>query len=163
MVTKKKIAFIIAFVLIVGMVAFVFITDQYNWSKAVEASSGFPYQIGLTKAVVIPCLTTPTTPPVCAGGTLCYVKDPATCTLYSDVTGVPAGGMGSNALFSDIAITKAGLTSGGQLIAGGMSPNLMDNGVLASRGGCFGCLARVDITDKVKNWFNKVYIAIFEE
>lgn len=102
-----------------------------------------------------PCVTAG----VCAGGTLCFVTDPARCLLYSDVSGIPAGGMGSNALFSKIAIAKAGLTPGGQLIAGGMMLTSMDSGVLASAGGCYGCMAKANFKDKIFHWLDKYIIA----
>ena len=138
------------------------IITSWRWQKAAEASAGFPYQIGLTKVVIISCFLTPTTPPLCTGGTLCNVTDPARCLLYSDVSGISAGGMGSNALFLKVAIAKAGLNLGGQLIAGGTSPVLMDSGVLASAGGCFGCMAKANFKDKIFNWIDKYIIAGFK-
>jgi len=45
---------------------------------------------------------------------------------------------------------------GGPLIAGGMGPTLMDNGVLGGIGGCFGagCVAKeIKPIQKFKNWF----------
>lgn len=157
---KKKIFFIIL-IIILALLVYVFAPDvasQAEWNRAVKAAGSMPYQIGLTKVIIIPCFTVGP-PPACSGGTLCLTKDPATCTLYSDVSGTPAGGMGSNALFLKTAITMAGLTPGGQLIAGGMSPVLMDSGVLASAGGCSGCMARAGTMDKIKNWFNNFIIA----
>ena len=133
MFTKKMIIWTIAVIMILGLVVWL-APGVMEYRNAVQASSSFPYQIGLTKVTVIPCFTTGN-PPVCEGGTLCYIKDALTCVSYSDVSGTPSGGTGSNALFLNTAITKAGLTSGGQLIAGGMSAVLMDSGVLASTGG----------------------------
>jgi len=163
MKTKRKIIS-----LVIGIIIFCFISFQYSglaeylrWQNAVKAASAFPYQIGLTKVAIIKCFTTGT-PPICEGGLLCYTKDPATCTAYSDVSGAPAGGMGSNALFSNLAMAKAGLTPGGQLISGGMSPVLMDNGVLASAGGCYGCYAKAGIIDNFLNFFDYI-IAGFKE
>ena len=153
MFSKKKIL-LFACVLILGIFVYVFtpkVEHYLTWKRAVKAAGGFPYQIGLVNVVITPCATTGT-PPVCTGGTLCYIKDAATCLNYSDVSGTPAGGMGSNALFANTAISQAGLISGGQLIAGGMGPTLMDSGVLASAGGCAGCAAKADLTDRIAGW-----------
>lgn len=139
--TKRKTIILVGLTAIIaGAIAFLtpFIAGRLRWRNAVEAASSFPYQIGLTDVIIINCFTTGV-PPVCTGGTLCNMKDAATCATYSDVSGTPAGGMGSNALFLNTAIAQAGLTAGGQLIAGGMSSVLMDSGVLASSGGCYGC------------------------
>ncbi|NCO80110.1 hypothetical protein CO116_00910 [Candidatus Falkowbacteria bacterium CG_4_9_14_3_um_filter_38_19] len=136
--------------------------QSLKWQQAVEAAGGFPYQIGLTKVVIVNCVTTGI-PPICTGGILCNTLDAARCPLYVDVSGTPAGGMGKNALFSLIAIGQAGLTAGGQLIAGGMSPVLMDSGVLASAGGCYGCVAKNSLPDKFLAWFDKYIIAGFRK
>lgn len=166
MKTKGKI-----FILIFGgaVLALVFIiyflpgmVTSWRWQKVAEASAGFPYQIGLTKVVIVPCVTTGT-PPICTGGTLCNVTDAARCALYSDVQGMMSGGMGNNALFLKTAIIQAGLTPGGQLIAGGMSPVAMDNGVLASAGGCYGCMAKAGFGDKIFNWLDRYIIAGFKQ
>ena len=162
MFKKKRIIWLI--VLIFLLTASYFLTPQisnyFKWKNAVEASAGFPYQIGLIQAITIECVPEGE---VCVGGTLCIIKDVAECKLYSDVSGTPSGGMGFNALFSRIAISQAGLTPGGQLIAGGMSNILMDNGVLASSGGCYGCYAKVEnIKDKIVNWFDYI-IAGFKD
>lgn len=148
MFTKKKIFWAILVILIFILVFWLsFYVIKYR--NAVQASSGFPYQIGLTDVIITKCVTAGT-PPTCVGaGTppdpiatpLCNTKLPAVCTVYSVVSGKPAGGMGSNALFLNTAITATGLTPGGQLIAGGISAVLMDNGVLASTGGVFYALA----------------------
>lgn len=140
--SRKKLILIIAVaVFILGIFFIPKITAEIEWKIAARAAGSLPYQIGLTNAVIIKCFTTGT-PPICTGGTLCSLKDAGSCTLYSEVSGTPAGGMGQNALFQQTAISMAGLTPGGQLIAGGMSPVLMDNGVLASAGGCYGCMAK---------------------
>ncbi|MFH1233733.1 MAG: hypothetical protein V1649_03755 [Patescibacteria group bacterium] len=159
--TKKFILIFSSVVLTLGLVVYFLpnITTSWRWQKAVEASASFPYQIGLTNAIIIPCVLTPAG--LCAGGPLCL--DPVRCILYSDVSGIPAGGTGSNGLFLKTAIIKAGLTPGGQLIAGGMSPVFMDSGVLASAGGCFGCIAKANFTDKIFNWIDKYIIAGFTQ
>jgi len=126
---------------------------KFRLFQGAQAVGGFPYQIGLTGVTIVPCITTGY-PPICEGGTLCLTKDAATCTLYSDVSGSPAGGMGMNGLFLKTSIAQAGLMPGGQLIAGGMSNVLMDNGVLASAGGCAGCMAKANKVDKVKQVFD---------
>lgn len=138
---KKKIFFIALLFLAAAIIIKPKLTQYLSWQKAAQASGSMPYQIGLTKAVMVNCFTTGL-PPFCAGGALCGTLDVTRCALYSEVSGTPAGGMGSNALFSNVAITEAGLTPGGQLIAGGLSPTFMDQGVLASAGGCYGCAAK---------------------
>lgn len=142
MFLRKKIILFLAVAVFILIIIFIpSIMAKVECKMAAKAAGSFPYQIGLTNAVIIKCFTTGT-PPVCQGGTLCYLKDAGSCTLYSDVSGTSAGGMGQNALFQQTAIAKSGLTPGGQLIAGGMSPVLMDNGVLASAGGCYNCMAK---------------------
>ncbi len=165
MAKKKKIFWMVICVVVVSFVvcAGVKINNYMEWrmAKGVIASGELTYQIGLTNVTIINCFTTGN-PPICTGGTLCYVKDAATCTAYSDVSGIMAGGMGTNALFSTQAIAQAGLTNGGQLIAGGTSPVLMDNGVLASSGGCYGCYAKLDTDSKIKSWFDYIIAGIKE-
>ncbi|MFH0956211.1 MAG: hypothetical protein V1801_03325 [Candidatus Falkowbacteria bacterium] len=160
---KKTNKIIILVILVVILALLVFLISPkalsaWHWRQAASAAGGFPYQIGLTKVTVIQCVTTGN-PPICTGGILCATLDAARCMAYSEVSGTPAGGMGNNALFSNAAIAKAGLTSGGQLIAGGMSPVLMDQGVLASAGGCFGCVAQNGIADKIFAFVDKYIIA----
>ncbi len=120
-----------------------FVVGAY-WNSASAQAGSIPYQIGLTGVQIIDCYTTGE-PPVCTGGTLCHVRDAARCLQYSDVSGTPAGGMGMNALFNKMMIAQAGLTPGGELIAGGMGQTEMDSGILASWGGCAGaCIGKVD-------------------
>ncbi len=169
MVTKKKIIWLVVGVIVVSLVVYagIRINNYMEWrlAKGVIASGQLTYQIGLTGVTIINCFTTGN-PPICTGGvlggTLCYTKDAATCANYAEVSGTPAGGMGNNALFSIQAIIQSGLTNGGQLIAGGTSPVLMDNGVLASSGGCFGCYAKLDTDSKIKSWFDFIIAGIKE-
>jgi len=164
MITKKKTIIIISICILLTIIYIITpcIKRYFIWQSAKAAISPLTYQIGLTSVVITPCFTTGS-PPTCEGGPLCFTLDAGRCTLYSDVTGLPAGGMGSNALFLKTAIAQAGLPPGGQLIAGGTGPTLMDSGVLASYGGCYGCYAKVDIFDKMNNWFDKYVIALFKE
>lgn len=157
MLTKKRIIFLFC-ILILLILIYIFTPNVLGYlvrQRAAKAAGTFPYQIGLTNVVMVKCFTT-TPPPICNGGTLCVTKDFATCSNYYDVSGTPSGGMGSNALFSMTAVTQSGLTAGGQLIAGGMSPVLMDNGVLASSGGCFGCYAKLGSVNKIVRWFDYI-------
>lgn len=155
-INKKKIILISVFIILISAYFFIpRLTAYLGRQAAAEAAGGFPYQIGLTNAIIIPCFTTGI-PPLCMGGMLCNLKDVATCTNYSDVSGTPAGGMGSNALFMKTAILQAGLAAGGQLIAGGMSMALMDSGVLASSGGCSGCTAKQGKTGGVYAFFERL-------
>lgn len=133
-----------------------------KWQTVIQAAGNCVFQIGLTNVVMTPCVTTGS-PPVCTGGLYCNVLDAARCTMYQDVQGTPAGGMGSGALFSNIAISMAGLMSGGQLIACGISPTAMDNGALASAGGCYGCMAKENSIIKIANWLEKFFIAGFKQ
>jgi hypothetical protein len=168
MINKKRIIYLILVLSLGFAVVFGYkLNKKIEWliAKDVIASGGFPYQIGLTGVMVTPCLTTGD-PPVCEGGTLCYVKDAGTCTLYADVSGAPAGGMGAKALFLKTALSQAGVTSGSQLIAGGASPVLMDSGVLGGPGGCYNCFARASWTEKIKTkakYFFKYMIAGWKE
>lgn len=152
---KKKLflysSFILVFVVVGAIIFNLFIFNFVAWFKvkSVTATGGYSYVIGLSGSTVIPCFTTGT-PPVCAGGTLCYVRDVARCTLYSDVSGAPAGGM-SNALFLTSNLSSVGVVEGGPIIAGGMSMTEMDNGVVAGPGGCMGasCTAKIDENDNI--------------
>ncbi len=155
---KKKLTFLIALVVVIAFLFAPRVERHLEWESAAEAVSSFPYVLGLTNVIMIPCTTTGT-PPICTGGTYCNIKDAATCTTYEDVSGTQSGGMGNEALFSIMQISQAGLTSGGSLIAGGMGPTLMDSGVLASSGGCSGCTARASRFDRIKTWFNDFIIA----
>lgn len=159
----KKAAFIISFFL-VFFLALPPLAGKLKWKMSLEAAGGFPYQIGLTDVTVTACTPTPCPGTcMCTGGSLCMFKDVATCATYSDVLGTPAGGAGSGALFTNAAIAQAGLSSGGQLIAGGMSSVAMDSGVLASAGGCSGCSASLDkpknLAYKILDWLDDFIIA----
>ncbi len=161
---KKKTHVIIVFVLIAVFIIFgAAVKNRFEWYLTEEAvaSGGYTYQIGLTNIIVTPCFTTGV-PPLCEGGLLCYIKDAATCIAYSDVSGAPAGGMGENALFLKTALAQAGVVPGGQLIAGGFSPVLMESGVLAGPGGCYNCLAKDNIIRIVKNKI-KYFFAGFKD
>ncbi len=154
----KKISLYLSAFFIVLIVAVYFIFwPKTRLNLAAEATGGFPYQIGLTGVTVTQCYTScpaPVVPTCCMGGTLCTMKTVAQCVLYSDVMGSPSGGMGSNAIFSNINLGIAGVSSGGQLIAGGSTMTEMDSGVLAGMGGCagVGCAAVKD-----KNIFERYY------
>jgi hypothetical protein len=166
---KRKILIIFGFFMLLAVGAYFFIVNsgKFHLFQGAQAVGGYPYQIGLTNVTVVQCQ-----PSCCStAGCRCCIGEPGTlcptilteaqCVLYSDVFGSPAGGMGSNALFLTKNIALAGLSSGGQLIAGGMSPVLMDNGVLASVGGCAGCIAKTDKIDRFKEVFDFV-IALFK-
>lgn len=149
----KKLFLFLTFIALVLVGGYYYYLPEVRWQKSAQAAGGYPYQIGLTSVIVIPCVTTGV-PPICTGGTLCNTLDVARCTMYSDVSGSPSGGMGSMALFSNMAIAQAGLSSGGQLIAGGMTMTQMDQGVLASAGGCSGCgMGKADssVMDRIAN------------
>jgi len=125
-----------------------------------KAAGSMPYQIGLTQVLETPCVeVSGDCEPLI---TLCGTLDPVRCELYSFVIGTQAGGMGNQALFLNAAIAQAGLTPGGQLIAGGMGPTLMDSGVLASAGGCYGCMAKANMLDKIGGIYDYI-IASFRD
>ncbi|OGF27765.1 hypothetical protein A2331_06690 [Candidatus Falkowbacteria bacterium RIFOXYB2_FULL_34_18] len=149
---KKKIflfsSFFLVF-LVVGAIVFnlfIFNYAGYFRAKDVMATSGYSFLIGLSSSVAIQCFTTGT-PPLCTGGTLCNIKDAARCAMYSDVSGSPSGGMGSNAIFLTSNLSAAGAAGGGPIIAGGMSMTEMDNGVIAGIGGCIGTGCTVGINN----------------
>lgn len=151
----KKYIFIIIIILVIALV--LFLPGVIRHYQIVKAVSGMPYQIGLTKAKIINCSLSCCSPAgcrCCTGGTLCStITDEANCTTHSDVSGMPSGGMGMMALFSNVAIMQSGLKAGGQLIAGGMTMTMMDNGVLASDYGCYGCMAKDNLSEKILAWF----------
>ena len=154
----RKLFIFLIFIAIVLIGGYYYYLPEVRWQKSAQAAGGYPYPIGLTGVIIIPCVTTGV-PPLCTGGTLCNTLDALRCTMYSDVSGSPAGGMGRNALFLKTAIGQAGLSSGGQLIAGGMTMTQMDQGVLASAGGCSGCgLGKADsnIIDRIAKIANYI-------
>ena len=147
------------------------INNWIEWEMAVDAAGTMPVQLGITKAKVIKCFPSCQTPAgvatCCApqtGNCLLFVPGingtyDTGCMLFSEVSGVQAGGMGNNALLSNMAIGQAALTSGGQLIYGGTINNMSmmalgaPNMVLASAGGCFGCVAKVGLINNIKEKF----------
>lgn len=144
--SKKKILFSILFLIIVSVL--VITPDIIKYNKAVKATSAFPYEVGLTNVVVTPCVPAVA---VCTGATLCNSLDVARCSMYSDVTGTQAGGMGMEVLLSQMTIGQIGLVPGSSLIAAGLAPNMMDGGPAASIGGTTMGIMRV--VDKLKQWF----------
>ena len=167
------------------------LNEKIEWQMAEDllAGSAFPVEPGIMTSIHIPCFTTGT-PPVCAGGQTCSTKTVADCVLYTDVSGtlavainselVPkdiilanaesynqdtvelAQSMATNYLFSNINMGMAGLIPGADLIAGGMSPTMMDSGPLASWGGCANCVKSEGIIDKTKEKF-KVFAAMLKK
>jgi hypothetical protein len=152
----KKTVFVIFIIPLLYIFLNITVMDLY-WHEARAAVSAIPFQLGLKYAVILPCFTTGK-PPTCEGGPFCFMKDAGSCSLYSDVSGTMAGGMGSEALFLKTAIAQAGAVSGADIIAGGMERLFMDNGILASRGGCAGCtgLTKVDRLAKLAGYFNRI-------
>lgn len=155
----------IAFILLGGLFFTHKSVSSWRWNKAAEAAGGLPYQIGLTNVKISQCAPSCCTPATgctcCMGnppaGALCAARDVLRCSMYSGVMGTQAGGAGNSGLFLTTSIGKAGLAEGGQLIAGGMSMTEMDQGVLASGGGCFGCTAKTEnVKDKIYSWLEKI-------
>ncbi|MDD4901244.1 MAG: hypothetical protein PHS62_04015 [Patescibacteria group bacterium] len=166
---RKKLVVILGIILAL-IVASDFILHQsvvsWRFNNAASASGSMPYQVGLTNAIVIPCVVSSY---VCTGGTLCStILDTTRCALYEDVNGASAGGTGQPPLLlSQIAVQTAGLTMGGQLIYGGTTNSmyLSQDAVLASAGGCYGCTAKAGAVDKIFAWldgFDKYIIAGFK-
>lgn len=153
---KRKILFSVGFIALFILIYFFPKIENYLSGKmAAEAVGGFPYQIGLTSVQIVPCVVSCyPAESCCTGGTLCSSDIPPAC-LHSTVSGTMAGGSGNMALFLKTAIAQVGLTPGGQLIAGGMGPTLMDSGVLASAGGCSGCAAAFNQNSKYA-FLNKI-------
>ena len=128
---------VIAIVLIV-IAGYFYYLPKARWAKAAEAAGGYAYQIGLTNTTQMQC-TVSCDGACCTGGTLCSVKLPGVCATYSEISGSMSGGSGTMALFSLTQTSMAGYKSGDSIIAGGMTMTEMDNGVLATPGGCSGC------------------------
>jgi hypothetical protein len=117
--------------------------------KVIASTGGFPYEIGLTNVTVSYCKPSCCSAAGCTccyGGSLCSADTPPKCPRAT-VSGVPAGGDGSSALILKTSLTQAGVSSGGQMIAGGISSTLMDGGVVAGNSGCSGCSAGIDDKD----------------
>ncbi|MCK5416569.1 hypothetical protein KAI92_04030 [Candidatus Parcubacteria bacterium] len=152
------------FLLIIGIYFIPKIALEARWNilaKQAKASGGGAYQIGLIGTTQIQCIQSCCTPTCtcCAGGTLCITKDVATCAMYSEISGMQAGGMGTMALFSQTATGMAGYKMGDDIIAAGMSMTQMDNGVLATPGGCSGCIGKLDTSEKFVMWLSDFFIA----
>ncbi len=146
--SKKKIILFAAAVALIGAGVYggKYAVNYREFQKAAEAAGSFPYQVGVTNAIITKCTTSCCSAAgcrCCMGGTLCTtIPDETNCVLYSDINGTSAGGSGEPPLLlSNVAIGQAGLTSGGQLIYGGMTNSMYmsANAVLASSGGCYGC------------------------
>lgn len=163
---KRKFSILVVAVLVVGFLFYggLQVNDYLEWqsTKDAVAAGGYPYQIGLTGVTVIPC-TVSCNGSCCMGGSLCSVKDPATCTMYSYVQGTPAGGSGNQALFLKTALSQAGVSAGSQLIAGGMGPTMMDSGVLGGPTGCYNCMAKKEnFWEKTKRAVDYMIAAVKE-
>jgi len=147
----RKASLFLIFIAIVLIGGYYYYLPQVRWQKAVQAVGGYPYQIGLTNTTQISC-TVSCNGGCCMGGTLCTVKAPGICTTYSQISGMMSGGSGTMALFSLIQTSMAGYKPGDSIIAGGMTMTEMDNGVLATPGGCAGCgMGKAD-----SNLFNRI-------
>ena len=130
MFTKKRIILVIVVIIILGLAIWL-VPNIMKYRSAVQASSGFPYQVGLTKTVLTKCILDPDTG-TCPNHDLCLMA-PGECAIFTAVDGSPSGGMGSQVLLSDATIGIIGLVSGASYMGGGSSPVLMN--VSASIGG----------------------------
>lgn len=133
-IVRSSIA-IIGFALIFGLSFVLTPYGRFAINKKAVASSGLPYQVGLTNVVLVPCVWVVASG-VCTGGTLCPMVDPAQCNLTTDIAGTPAGGMGSEITLSTVAVSMIGVVPGGQIIAGGIGPTMIN--VAAGMAGKWG-------------------------
>ncbi|MEA3449915.1 MAG: hypothetical protein U9Q85_02960 [Patescibacteria group bacterium] len=152
------------------------INKKLEW-KIVEdliAGSAFPVEMGNINSTVAQCVPSCYDPIASCCAPPCSEVVPsrgdyeATCPLYSFVSGQSTGGTGGNtAIFSNIAMGQAGLTSGGQFIYGGTTNNMSlgeQNAVLASVDGCYNCYAK-----NKSNWKQKfavvadMFMAMFKD
>jgi hypothetical protein len=179
---KKIISTCVLLLAIVLAATGININNRLEWEIANDliASGGFPVELGVSNSIITPCVPSCQTPAgvatCCAPQTNnCPLVVPGTsgtydsaCPLFSDVRGKQEGGMGNNAVLSNIAIAQAGLASGGQFIFGGTINNMSlmvpgaPNVVLASIGGCYNCLSKMDWKEKLAKKF-KYFIAGFKD
>lgn len=152
----KKLSLFLLFIAIILIGGYYFYLPEVRWHKAAQSAGGYPYQIGLLNTRVGQCSIS-CNGGCCIGqgpdGSLCSMLTSAQCTLYEQINGTMSGGMGQMALFN-IAnqVSMAGYKPGDSIIAGGMTMTQMDNGVLATPGGCSGCgLGKAD-----SNLFNRI-------
>lgn len=134
----RKIFLFLTFIVIVLVGGYFYYLPIVRWQKAVQSAGGYPYQIGLMNTIQIQCVVS-CYGGCCMGGMLCTVKAPGICATYSQISGSMSGGLGTMALFSLAQTSMAGYKPGDSIIAGGMTMTEMDNGVLATPGGCAGC------------------------
>jgi hypothetical protein len=174
MVKRKKVIWSVSVVLIIIILFFsgIRLNNWIEWKMAVAEMIPLNIQLGLTKVVITPCFPScynPSGKALCCGPPIgnCIFAVPKeggyerTCPLFSDVQGLMAGGMGNNALLSNVAIAKAGLVNSGELIYGGTTNNMSmmsggENSVLASWGGCYNCLSKVNLKDQIIEKFKFV-------
>ena len=126
----KKLSLFLLIILFFLIGVYYYFLPEARWHKAVQSAGGYPYQIGLLNTQQIQCIIS-CNGGCCMGGQL--------CAQYVQVSGSMSGGMGTMALFSLMQTSMAGYKPGDSIIAGGMTMTEMDNGVLASPGGCSGC------------------------
>jgi len=134
----RKLFIFLTFIAIVLVGGYYYYLPEVRWQKVAEAAGSYPYQIGLTNTMQMQCMVS-CNGACCTGGTLCTVKAPGICATYSEISGTMSGGSGTMALFSLTQTSMAGYKPGDSIIAGGMTMTEMDNGVLATPGGCSGC------------------------
>lgn len=163
MLNKKRKILIIS-ILILSVAVYIFmpkVNSYFRWGRAAKAFGVTPYQIGLVEVEIVNCVTVPPIPPpvpqCTPTTTLCGFLPPGSmCDSHAYIIGIPSGGMGVDALFLISNITLAGVTQGGQLMAGGMGPATMDSGILAGAGGCAGtgcAFIETGPIERFKNWF----------
>lgn len=160
--TKK--IFLIAITLLFIFIFWVLNVDKYaNLQLGKEAIAGmnFPTELGLTNVTVNECQPSCCMGPVCtccSNGSLCS-SDQAPVCPRATVVGIPAGGNGNQGLFLKTSLAVTGVSQGGQLIAGGMGPTMMDSGVLSGKSGCVGSACSALNTDN-KNLWTKSKLAL---
>ncbi len=154
----KKLFLTLLLIVIVLVSGYYFYLPKVRWQKAVQAAGGYAYQLGLTSTKQIFC-TISCNGGCCTGGSLCTTKAAGICTTYSEISGTMSGGSGTMALFSTTQTSMSGYKPGDSIIAGGMSMTEMDQGVLATPGGCSGCgMGKADssLLDRIANITNYI-------
>ena len=161
---KKIIIFLLLIVLLGGGLVSIPIVNKLIWENTKKALADLnpPFQLGLTKTVITPCVPVYTgTTCVCTPvNNLCAVLPCSSCPAYSNVQGLPANTdpIYDKALVSKAAIMFSGLIEGGQAIIFGASPTYTWG--MASYEGCYDETGAVcSVAKKNKNsvlaFFNK--------
>jgi hypothetical protein len=166
---KYKILTVLTLILLFFFWGGVEINEKLEWKMTEDliAKSGFTTEVGCIGAQETPCVpcTPPACePPLCLGGEMCLTLDVVRCALYSEIIGVQTGPQPCHNLFLKASTKAAGLIPSASYIAAGMGPTMMDQGPLASWGGCVNCYAQNESKWKQKFAVAKdMFMAIFKD